>query len=254
MFGYAAEPTPRIWIFNGLPGDDEHHQFFEKNLADIRKSLVVHFKIPPQNISVLYGPKEAGYDGAATRQNILSEFEKIVAYGKSASTSPVWIIFQGHANRIPGDANLNLPGPDLSATDIARALKDFPAETPLVILATTTAASDFLRALSAPGRIIISATEQLDPISETDFPEALAAILAEKGTDVDNNNDISALEIFRACQERVLKIYESGGFMVREHAQLDGNGDGKGTQRPAPEDAEPASKISLKIPKETRFD
>ena len=37
-------------------------------------------------------------------------------------------------------------------------------------------------------------------------------------------------------------------FMVKEHAQLDGNGDGRASQRPSPEDAEPAKAVGLRLP------
>ncbi len=245
---------PRIWIFNGLPGDEIHHAFYEKNLSDIRKSLNSRFKIPDQNISVFYGPREAGYDGAATRENVLAALEEVVKQGGGEKAGPVWLIFQGHANRIPGGANFNLPGPDLSARDIARALKDFPKEQPLVIIATTAAASDFLTALSAPGRIVIAASVARDPVSETEFPLAFSAALAAPDTDRNKDGAVSAEELFLFAKQRVIEIYESEGYMIREHAQLDGNGDGKGTQRPAEEDAGPAAKVALRIPKGSQFE
>jgi hypothetical protein len=37
------------------------------------------------------------------------------------------------------------------------------------------------------------------------------------------------------------------GYMIREHAQMDGNGDGRATRRPAAIDADPASKTGLRI-------
>ena len=51
----------------------------------------------------------------------------------------------------------------------------------------------------------------------------------------------------KTAQHGVNQIYEKQGFMIKEHAQLDGNGDGRGTQRPAPLDAEPAQKVGLQI-------
>ena len=250
----SADPPPRVWIFNGLPGDEEHHHFFENNLGEIRKTLLTRFRIPAENITVLYGPKEAGYDGTATRENVLAELKEMLAHAQTEKAAPVWIILHGHANRIPGGANLNLPGPDLSSSALALALKNFPKKTPLVIVATTAAASDFLRALSGPGRIIIAATHHRDPVSETEFPRAFAEALSDPETDADKNGFVTALELFQSCRQRVLKIYEKEGYMVREHAQLDGNGDGKGTQRPAPEDADPAAKIALAIPRKSKFD
>lgn len=253
-FGNAEEPSPRIWIFNGLPGDEEHHRFFEKNLGSIRKSLIERFAIPPVNVRILYGPKEAGYDAPCTRENLLAEIEEIVAHGQKPNAAPVWIVFQGHANRIPGGANFNMAGPDLSTAELARALRGFPENSRLVVVATSACGSDFLRALGAPGRIVLAATSQRDPVSETEFPVALSAALAAEETDANKDGAVSALELFRACQQRVLAIYEKEKFMFRENSQLDGDGDGRGTRRPAEEDAGPAEKIALTLSKKSKFE
>src|SRR5688500_356890 len=86
---FAQEPTPapappsidvripRVWIFNGTPGDDEHHLFYEKNLASLRKSLTERFGIPADRMTVLYGPKSAGYDGPCNREALLAELAKV---------------------------------------------------------------------------------------------------------------------------------------------------------------------------------
>ena len=54
---------------------------------------------------------------------------------------------------------------------------------------------------------------------------------------------LSLLEIFNACNAGVKEFYDAGHFIQRERAMLDGNGDRRGTQRPAREDAEPASRV-----------
>ena len=246
---------PKILIFNGLPGDEAHHQFFEKNLSEIRNTLLHRFKIPEQRISIYYGPKEAGYAGPATRENVLAALKNVQSESDSEThPSPVWLIFQGHANRIPGGANLNLPGPDLSTKDLARALKDFPEERPLVIIATTAAASDFLKALSGKHRIIIAASGPRDPVTEPEFPSAFSSALAAKETDTNGDGKVSTLELYLATKQKVIQMYEENKYMIREHTQLDGNGDGQGTQRPAEEDAALAKEIAFIIPEPSKFE
>jgi len=58
---------------------------------------------------------------------------------------------------------------------------------------------------------------------------------------------VSVTELFLACHAHVQQIYGRGGYMIKEHAQLDGNGDGRATQRPSPADAEPAAAVGLRI-------
>ena len=54
------------------------------------------------------------------------------------------------------------------------------------------------------------------------------------------------LEIFQETNRRVRESYEMGEFIQTERALLDGNGDDKGTARPAEKDAGPARKFGLR--------
>lgn len=253
---YAQEPaakpaintaTPRVWIFNGTPGDDEHHEFYEANLQSLRTSLTQRFAVPAANITVLYGPKNAGYDGPCTREALLAELVKVVAHTKTAGAGPAWIILEGHANPVPGGAMFNLPGPDVSLREMGEALKECPPQAPLVVLGTTTVSTDLMKRMSRPGRYVITASSAGDKESETEFPRALAQALAADASDANRDGVLSLTELFLATNESVLAIYKKGDYIVTEHAQLDGNGDGKGTQRPAQEDADPANRIGLAL-------
>lgn len=256
---------PRVWIFNGLPGDEENHAFDEANLASIKKSLTTRFGLPADRITILYGPKSTGYDGVCTAESLHAELTKITALTKARSASasdleangaPVWIIFHGHSNSIPGGAMFNIPGPDLSARDIAEALAGAGTATaPLVIVATTDASDAFLKALAGPHRIILSATTEGDKDNGTYFPQAFAEALAAPASDTNRDGILTLTELFTATSAGVHRIYNASQFMLKEHAQLDGDGDGKGTQRPAAIDAKPASAIGLKITETTqKFD
>lgn len=241
----AADPLPRVWIFNGTPGDNEHHEFYEKTLASVRRSFIENYGLPAERVRVFYGPVTAGYDGACTREVLLAELKSAVAHTQEPEASPVWLIFQGHANAIAGGALFNLPGPDVSAREIGEALHDASPTTPMVVFATTACSAAFLPPLAKPGRIVVSATTAKDPENETEYPAALAAALASPSSDTNADGLLSVTELFLACHAQVQNLYEAGNFMIKERAQLDGDGDGRGTQRPAPADADPASTVGL---------
>jgi len=239
--------VPRVWIFNGTPGDDEHHAFYEKNLGALRKVFAERFAVPAPQITVLYGPQSAGYDGPCTREAMLAELAKAAAHTKQSNAAPVWIILQGHANPVTGGAMFNLPGPDLSMREIGDALKEANAAVPIVIVGTTTCSADLVKRLSGPGRMVMTATATGDPENETEFPTALVEALGDNASDTNSDRVLSVRELFQATSAAVMRIYEKGNFVVKEHAQLDGNGDGKATQRPAPEDAKPADRTGIAI-------
>jgi hypothetical protein len=91
-----------------------------------------------------------------------------------------------------------------------------------------------MKAMSLPQRIVISATDSGDEVNETRFPHVLANIMrgqlatADPPTSDDAPNDVLAL--FLATAKQVRSDFESANLAPTEHAQLDDNGDGKGTE------------------------
>ncbi len=242
---------PKVWIFNGDPGDEEHHELYQKNLTELRKSFTKTYGIAAEHVRAFYGPKEAGYEGVCSKEVLLAELKQAAAATKEEKAGPVWIVLQGHANSIPGGALFNLPGPDVSPREMAAALEGATPEVPIVIFVTTAASEGFLRPLAAPGRIVITANSPGDPENQNDFSLALAAALEAKGTDADRDGVVTVTELFVACHAQIEAMCAKAGYMIREHSQIDGNGDGRATRRPAIIDAEPASKTGLRIGGET---
>src|ERR1700677_1312220 len=197
--------SPRVWIFCGTPGDDEHHALYEKLLSHLRGTLTKRFGIPPADMTVLYGPVDAGYDGTCTRAPLLSEMDKIVAHTKKPDAAPVWLIFIGHANPIAGGAFFNLPGPDISSHDLGHALRGANPATQMVIFFTTACSAAFLQPLSGKGRIIVTATTKSDPENETEYPVALADALESPDTDTNHDGFVSVTELFLAAHAHVLQ-------------------------------------------------
>jgi len=242
--GIEQKP-PRVWIFNGTPGDDEHHALYEKNLSRLRATLTTRLGVPAENVTVLYGPKSAGYDGVCTKENVLAEITKAVA--AAAADQPVWMIFEGHSNPTGGGANFNIPGPDVTARELRDLVATTKTDAQLAILFTTSSSGRFLRWLSGPGRLVLTATREDEEDNETELPHVLASVLESPTSDADRDGKLSLLEIFNACNSGVKAVYDAGKFMQRERAMLDGNGDKRGTQRPSREDAEPAARMAFTI-------
>jgi hypothetical protein len=237
--------APLVWIFNGTPGDQEHHASYEKNLARMREAFLQRLSVPAENLSILYGPKSAGYDGVCTRENLLAAMAKGVA--AATANQPVWMIFIGHSNPTDAGANFNLPGPDVTARELRTALEKTKPDAQLVILFTTSSSGRFMRWIAGPGRLVVTATLDDEEDNETEYPHVLADVLNDPASDVDHDGKLSLLEIFNACNAGVKAVYDEGKFIQRERAMLDGNGDRRGTQRPAREDAEPASRVYFTI-------
>jgi hypothetical protein len=103
---------------------------------------------------------------------------------------------------------------------------------------------------AGPGRAIIAATTATEAADETVFGDCLLEALDSPNADADNDQSLSLTEIFLATRAAVLSRYKAGGYILTEHAGLDGDGDGRATQRPAENDAtaaaEPGHSLKLK--------
>ena len=243
--GETPQKPPLVWIFNGTPGDPEHHALYEQTLDRFRKVFTTRLSVPATNLTILYGPKSAGYDGVCSRENLFAELHKAVA--AATSDQDVWLIFEGHSNPTSNGANFNLAGPDVSARELREIFAATRRDAHLVIIFTTSSSGRFMRWIAGPGRLVVTATQEDEDDNETEFPEVLAGVLEDAASDQNHDGKLSLLEIFNACNAGVKAVYDAGGFMQRERAMLDGNGDGRGTQRPAREDAEPAAAVAFTI-------
>lgn len=228
-------------IISGISGEETYAKQFDKWTNDLRTGLLERLAFAPDHVTVL---NEKGTNGA-TRASA-EEVRKAFASLRSAvrADSHVFIFFIGHGTFDGKIAKFNLPGPDLSTQDYAALLKDFPSRH-LVIINTSSASGEFIKPLSAPGRVIVTATRSGMEQNATRFAEYfIAALTSKKSEDVkadaetngaeadaDKNGRVSVLEAFEYAVKLTDEFYKQENRLVTEHALLDDNGDGTGHQK-----------------------
>jgi hypothetical protein len=124
-----------------------------------------------------------------------------------------------------------VPGADPTATDYARWLDRFAGPTVVAVIAAS-GSGDFLPVLARPGRIVITATRSSTERNESYFGSRFAHGLASLEADADKDGRVSVLEAFGYAQREVAAAYQSDNRLQTEHAQLDDDGDGRGTATP----------------------
>lgn len=139
----------------------------------------------------------------------------------------LWLVFLGHGTYDGRSAKFNLRGPDLTATNLATLLK--PCRRPLVVIQCASASGAFLPPLSAPGRVIVTATRSGNELNATRFGDYLAAELTDPAADLDRDGQTSLLEACLAAARKVGEFYQEQGRVLTEHMLVDDNGDGLGT-------------------------
>jgi hypothetical protein len=231
MAGPHAETAgkSRALIVVGLPGDAEHERLFADTARQWRDWLTNSLDF---EVTVLFGrsgqPKLT--KDAATRAAI----EVAIAELKQSlhAEDRLWVFFLGHGDYDGERASFHLPGRDLHASDLGKLFAGFQCKEQ-VFWMTNSASGWFLKPLSAKGRIVITATAANEEYNETEFPHALATVAAKLKAKA--GEKVSILELYRRTVAEVEARFAADKRVPTEHAQLDDNGDGVGTEEPVAE-------------------
>src|SRR5262249_11359358 len=150
---------------------------------------------------------------------------------RASGDDTLWVIVLGHTHFDGRHSHLNIPGPDLDAREFGKLFEGLKAREQLFLI-TTAASGFFIKPLAANGRTVIAAHEPDQEVNETIFPHVLAEVLSAppEGTDRDKDGKISVLELYLAVVSSVMKRYVDAEDLPTEHAQLDDNGDGRGSE------------------------
>jgi hypothetical protein len=139
----------------------------------------------------------------------------------------LWLVLIGHGTFDGREAKFNLRGPDVSASELALWLQPF--HRPLAVIDTSSSSAPFLNKLSAPGRVVITATRSGEEHNYARFGQYLAEAIGDPQSDLDRDGEVSLLEAFLAASGRLAEFYQTEGRLATEHPLLDDNGDGLGT-------------------------
>ena len=167
-----------------------------------------------------------GLDEAGASSD-LTRIQQILTSHSEETSAALWLVLIGHGTFDGRTPKFNLRGPDLSAKDLAEWVK--PVRRPLAVIDATSSSAPFLKGLSAPGRIIITATKSGFEQNYTRFGPYLAEAIIDPRADLDKDGQTSLLEAFLSASHAVVQFYAGAGRLATEHALLDDNGDGLGT-------------------------
>ena len=235
----AAAPQHHLLIVAGIGGLDEYGEQFEQQSLKLYRAaleagieparIVLLSASPLESLSLEHQP--------STRENLDRALARIRR--EAAAGDRVFIVFFGHGNPRGDSAVVNLPGPDLSAGDLAELLQGFEQQV-LVIVNTASASGPFARRLSAANRIVITATSSGREYYAGLFGDYFADAFAGNGADRDKDGMISLLEAFDYARREVRRSYEAEKRLLTEHALLDDNGDGVASLEPGEFEADGA--------------
>ena len=229
---FHLRAADHVIIVAGKGGQPEFTAKYAQLARQLHDVLTTRQGFTSAQVSV-FAESNAGLPFATTpctAEKIQALFSQLA--GNAQQADLVAVILFGHGT-FDGDwAKFNLEGQDLREFDWAQLLDRLPA-TRQIFVNTTAASGPFIEKLSKAGRVVITATRSGEEKYTTAFPEHFVeAFLKPEEADLDKNGQVSLLEAFDYSRDRVVRFYESANRLRPEHALLDDNGDGNGSETP----------------------
>ncbi|MFO0910847.1 MAG: hypothetical protein U0794_21320 [Isosphaeraceae bacterium] len=211
-----ASPPPSVVVVVGAPGQPEFASEFQ--------NWSKHWKD-----AAAKGGADCLVIGAADEASKPDHdrLHEAIEARAGESAEPLWIVLIGHGTFDGREAKFNLRGPDVTATELAAWLA--PAKRPIVLLDCSSASGPFLSKLSAPNRIVVTATRSGDEQNFARFGQFVSEAIADPAADLDKDGQVSVLEAFLTGSTRLAEFYKTKARLATEHPLLDDNGDRQGT-------------------------
>lgn len=229
----SAVAQTRALVVTGLGAEPKYQQQFRSLGERLTTALAAKYGIPEANIAWLSEDSTSrakAHRGRSTSANILRELDRIGA--ASRPNEQLLVVLIGHGSGAGDESKFNIPGPDVTVRDLNTALSRFAAQR-VAILNLTTASGDALPILSFPNRIVVTATKSAYERNESQFARFFVEAIDKDGAaDVDKDGRVSLLEAYRYAVTETRRSYETDERLLTEHAQLDDDGNGKGSDLP----------------------
>ncbi len=216
------DPNKFAVIINGPGGEPAYAKQFAEWTTDLSTVLTQRYGFDPKQITVLSEKSATAEEVKRTFGTLKSQLDQ---------NNVVFVFLIGHGSFDGKESKFNLVGPDLSATDYNQLLAALPTRR-IAVFNMASASGEFVKALSAKGRIIVTATRNGQETNATRFAGFFIAALKATDGDTDQDGHTSILEAFIYATRLTEEFYKRAGRLATEHALIDDNGDGVGREKP----------------------
>jgi hypothetical protein len=208
----------------GIGGEPDYEQRFTSLALESNKLLGGS---PDAKVFTLHGVE-------ATKAKLRTVLGDIA---KSATPQDSFVLLLiGHGSFDGLDYKVNLPGPDITASELAALLDKISARQ--LIVNTTSASGASAEALRKENRAVITATKSGTERNATVFARYWVEALRDPAADADKNEIVTALEAYKYADQKTTQFYESAKRLATEHALLEDTGKGEGARAPGPDNGQ----------------
>jgi hypothetical protein len=219
----AGHAQTHLLIVSGLGGEPRWEQEFARWGATMYDAAVERYGMSRDQIVYLADKPEQDPERIAARST-KPELERALRElaGRAGPSDRILILLIGHGSSDSQGARVNLPGPDMTAAELASLLDLFTTQR-VVVVNTASASGDYQQPLAGRNRAIITATRSGMQRNETVFGGFFVEAFAGEGADVDKDGQVSVLEAFEYARNEVERHYQVGNRLQTEHSVLGGD-------------------------------
>ena len=206
-----ASPTwaaDQLLIVSGLGGDPEFQLAFDEQAEDIYQSAL-DLGLAESQLQRLSGSD-------ASKENILSALQNINA----SENDLVQLHLIGHGSFDGNDYKLNIPGPDITANELAEALNEVGGKQMIALM--TSASGGAMESLKKENRLVITATRTGLQKNASVFSRYWAEGTGLSTVDLNKNEIISVAELYAYTTAQVTDYYEREGLIASEASLIEG--------------------------------
>lgn len=198
-------------IIAGLGGEQQYEQRF-RDQANQLGQAAEKLTGSKARVTVLSGQ-------AADRDGVRRELKALATTAKR--DDQVMIVLIGHGSYDGEDYRFNLPGPDITASELG-ALFDQLAARDQLIVNCTSASGAAVERWSRETRVVVTATKSGGERTATRFAQYW--VEAVSGTAADTNRDdvVTAAEAYDFANRKVAESFKADVALATEHARLEG--------------------------------
>lgn len=218
-----AQSNAHVLIVSGLGGEPKYVQDFLAWGSAMAGGVQTRFGVPAANVVFLAEEPQRNrtvIDGESTKAEIEGALRRIAS--NAGADDRVLILLIGHGSVDARGSRINLPGPDLLATDLAALLEPFRTQS-VVVVNGASASGSWHEALAAPNRTIVTATRSGSERNETVFPRFFVDAFSVEGADADRDGRVTIQEAFTYANRETERSYQTAGTLQLEHARMEGN-------------------------------
>jgi hypothetical protein len=207
-----ASAAPFTFIVAGLGGEPEYEQRFREQAAALAEAAEKAAGAPG-HVVVLTGDE-------ARRDAVRREFETFA--GKVKATDSATVVLIGHGTYDGEEYRFNLPGTDITGSELSQLFDKLAAKQQLIVNATS-ASGATIDLWKRPERVVITATKSGGERTATRFAQYWLQAIGGDAADLNKDEVVTAAEAFDYTNRQVAASYKSDVSLATEHARISGD-------------------------------